>query len=150
MWNSENFCDSYGFFPNRKIYVKLKFLRFTAATVIEKANIILQNESKILQRKLEIGKFNERCEPGISTKERITTKLILLKQGAELCSFASLKWSRKLLVHHAFWITDDKVFSSLFKPKKIIPCLNLVQIMLETSNFARKYTHICSFRKYTF
>ena len=28
--------------------------------------------------------------------------------------------------------------------------LKLVTIMLENSNLARKYTHICSFRKYTF
>ena len=30
------------------------------------------------------------------------------------------------------------------------PCLKLVRIMLETSNLARKYTPICSFRKYSF
>ena len=30
------------------------------------------------------------------------------------------------------------------------PRLKLVRIMLETSNLARKYRHICSFRKYTF
>ena len=30
------------------------------------------------------------------------------------------------------------------------PCLKLVRIMLKTSNLARKYTSICSFRKYTF
>ena len=30
------------------------------------------------------------------------------------------------------------------------PCLTLVKIMLETWYLARKYTHICSFRKYTF
>ena len=28
------------------------------------------------------------------------------------------------------------------------PCLELVRIMLQTSNLARKYTHICSFRKF--
>ena len=33
---------------------------------------------------------------------------------------------------------------------KLPPCLKLVRIMLETSNLARKYTPICSFRKYTF
>ena len=33
---------------------------------------------------------------------------------------------------------------------KLTPCLKLVRIMLETSNLARKYTHLCSFRKYTF
>ena len=33
---------------------------------------------------------------------------------------------------------------------KITPCLKPVRIMLETSNLARKYTPICSFRKYTF
>ena len=33
---------------------------------------------------------------------------------------------------------------------KVTPCLKLVRIMLETSNLARKYTPICSFRKYTF
>ena len=33
---------------------------------------------------------------------------------------------------------------------KLPPCLKLVRIMLETSNMARKYTHLCSFRKYTF
>ena len=33
---------------------------------------------------------------------------------------------------------------------KITPCLKLVRIMLETSNLVRKYTRICSFRKYTF
>ena len=31
-----------------------------------------------------------------------------------------------------------------------LPCLKLVRVMLETSNLARKYTSICSFRKYTF
>ena len=31
-----------------------------------------------------------------------------------------------------------------------LPCLKLVGIMLETSNLTRKYTHIFSFRKYTF
>ena len=30
------------------------------------------------------------------------------------------------------------------------PCLKPVKIMLETSNLARKYTSVCSFRKYTF
>ena len=30
------------------------------------------------------------------------------------------------------------------------PCLKHVTIMLETSNLARKYTPVCSFRKYTF
>ena len=30
------------------------------------------------------------------------------------------------------------------------PCLKPVRIMLETSNLARKYTPICSYRKYTF
>ena len=33
---------------------------------------------------------------------------------------------------------------------KITPCLKLVRVMLETSNLARKYTFICSFRKYNF
>ena len=33
---------------------------------------------------------------------------------------------------------------------KITSCLKLVRIILETSNLARKYTSICSFRKYTF
>ena len=33
---------------------------------------------------------------------------------------------------------------------QIPPRLKLVRIMLETSNLARKYTPICSFRKYTF
>ena len=33
---------------------------------------------------------------------------------------------------------------------KITPCLKSVKITLETSNLARKYKHICSFRKYTF
>ena len=33
---------------------------------------------------------------------------------------------------------------------KLSPCLKLVRIMLETSNLVRKYTPICSFRKYTF
>ena len=33
---------------------------------------------------------------------------------------------------------------------KITPCLKPVRIMLETSNLARKYTPICSSRKYTF
>ena len=32
---------------------------------------------------------------------------------------------------------------------KITPCLKPVTITLETSNLARKYTPICSFRKYT-
>ena len=30
------------------------------------------------------------------------------------------------------------------------PCLKLVRVMLETSHLARKYTSLCSFRKYTF
>ena len=29
-------------------------------------------------------------------------------------------------------------------------CVKLVRIMLETSSLLRKYTHICSFGKYTF
>ena len=29
------------------------------------------------------------------------------------CSFASLKWFRKVHVHHAFLINDDKILSSL-------------------------------------
>ena len=29
-------------------------------------------------------------------------------------------------------------------------CLKLIKIMLETSNFAHKYTHICCLRKCTF
>ena len=33
---------------------------------------------------------------------------------------------------------------------KITPCLKLVKIMLEIGNLARKYTHICNFRKYSF
>ena len=33
---------------------------------------------------------------------------------------------------------------------KITPCRKLVRIMLETSNLARKYAAIFSFRKYTF
>ena len=32
---------------------------------------------------------------------------------------------------------------------KLPTCLKLIGIMLETSNLARKYRHICSFRKYT-
>ena len=35
-------------------------------------------------------------------------------------------------------------------PSATPPFLKLVRIMLETSNLARKYTPICSFRKYTF
>ena len=34
--------------------------------------------------------------------------------------------------------------------REIAPCLKLVRINLETWNLVRKYTHICSFRKYTF
>ena len=33
---------------------------------------------------------------------------------------------------------------------KLPPCLKLVRIVLETWNLVRKFTHICSFRKYTF
>ena len=33
---------------------------------------------------------------------------------------------------------------------QITPCLKLVRIMLETCNSVRKFTYICSFRKYTF
>ena len=32
----------------------------------------------------------------------------------------------------------------------LFSCLKLVRIMLEISNLARKYIHICSFRKHTF
>ena len=35
-------------------------------------------------------------------------------------------------------------------PPPFPPSLKLVRIMLETSGLARKYTPICSFRKYTF
>ena len=31
-----------------------------------------------------------------------------------------------------------------------VPCLKLVRIMLQTLNLVHKYTHICSFSKYTF
>ena len=34
--------------------------------------------------------------------------------------------------------------------QKITRCLKLVRIMLETWHLVRKYTHIFSFRKYTF
>ena len=34
--------------------------------------------------------------------------------------------------------------------REITPCLKLVRINLETRNLVRKYTHIFSFRKYTF
>ena len=45
-----------------------------------------------------------------------------------------------------------KIFQTkaLKRKSKITPCLKRVRIMLETSNLARKYTPICSFRKYTF
>ena len=33
---------------------------------------------------------------------------------------------------------------------KLLPCLKLVRVMLETWNLVRQYTHIFSFRKYTF
>ena len=33
---------------------------------------------------------------------------------------------------------------------KLPPCLKPVRIMLEALNLTRKYTRICSFRKYTF
>ena len=33
---------------------------------------------------------------------------------------------------------------------KLPPSLELIKIVLETSNLARKYTPICSSRKYTF
>ena len=32
---------------------------------------------------------------------------------------------------------------------KITPCLKLVRVILETWNLVCKYTHMCSFRKYT-
>ena len=38
----------------------------------------------------------------------------------------------------------------LFRGSFSFSCLKLVEIILETSNLARKYTPICSFRKYTF
>ena len=37
-----------------------------------------------------------------------------------------------------------------FEVEKTISCLKLVRITLENSNLARKYKHICIFRKYTF
>ena len=37
-----------------------------------------------------------------------------------------------------------------FEGAKLLPCLKLVRITLETSHLTRKYTSICSFRKYTF
>ena len=35
-------------------------------------------------------------------------------------------------------------------PAPLLLCRKLLRIMLETSNLARKYTHICSFTKYIF
>ena len=49
------------------------------------------------------------------------------------------------------WTVDPREFGgkiTLIPPPP--PCLKLVRITLETSNLTRKYTSICSLRKYTF
>ena len=48
------------------------------------------------------------------------------------------------------WVVFLEVRFEEGEGNKVIPYLKLVKIMLETSNLARKYTHICSFRKYIF
>ena len=45
---------------------------------------------------------------------------------------------------------EDQGAITIDPPNKINPCLKLVRIMLETCSLVRKYTHICSFRQYTF
>lgn len=64
------------FLKNREIYVKLIFLRYAEAIVVEKANIILQNELQILSKNLEIEKFHKSCEiiPGFSVQAKSQEK----------------------------------------------------------------------------
>ena len=45
-------------------------------------------------------------------------------------------------------IASEREF--IFPVKITPPRLKVIKIMLETSNLARKYTPICSFRKYIF
>ena len=56
--------------------------------------------------------------------------------------------TRGFLLHQIYkWSIS---FTFTHSNKKLSLRLKLVRIILETSNLARKYTHICSFRKYTF
>ena len=47
-------------------------------------------------------------------RRRNNNKVDSIKTEHSYCSFASLKWSRKLFVHHAFSIAGHKVLSPLF------------------------------------
>ena len=59
--------------------------------------------------------MHEKCnaKQGSSIQEGVTTKSNLSNRAHINCSFASLKWFRKVHVHHAFLINDDKILSSL-------------------------------------
>ena len=55
--------------------------------------------------------------------------------------------TRGFLLHQIYkWSIS---FTFTHSNKKLSLRLKLVRIILETSNLARKYTHTCSFRKYT-
>ena len=56
--------------------------------------------------------------------------------------------TRGFLLHQIYKWSISFAFTHF--NKKLYPRLKLVRIILEISNLARKYTHICSFRKYTF
>ena len=99
----------------------------------------------------------------------VNTNELFLKIAVPKKQKKSLKGLVRYLAVIIFDIYLRKVFSQAFlNPKtliwvgflgvsfkvgwggKITPCLKPVRIKLETSNLARKYTPICSFRKYTF
>ena len=60
----------------------------------------------------------------------------------------TFKFSQNKRLSH-FCLGGDWVANAKYKlPIRIIR--KLIKIILETSNLVRKYTHICSFKKYTF
>ena len=75
----------------------------------------------------------------VSTKLNRTNALLFLKRR----KYISLK------ILPLIWVGFLGVPFEVGK-RGITPCLKLVRITLETSNLACKYSHISSFRKYTF
>ena len=68
-----------------------------------------------------------------------------------LVIFVIMKWSCSIVSLTLIWLGFLGIrfeVGSGHIPSRL--CLKLVRIMLETSNLARKYTRICSFRKFTF
>ena len=62
-----------------------------------------------------VGKYVPEKTPYLDTFHAVTAH--------SNCSFVSLKWFRKVYVHHAFLIKDDKILSSLLIYKYIFTFL---------------------------